>query len=201
MEPKTIKTMVEAIKGCAEILALLAAALYFFYRLISGYFKINLSLSVIPSRQRSPENGKDYLVVLVKLKKGDRGSLTIHDARVNITCEDGEQIGEKKEKEPIELIGAVRSSYNETTFIVRKKEEGKWVDKAVKRKVITFERRSADAPFINLTPGERTIFSCTSKVLSDKVCQIEVAVLGYKRLSWVMGQWKASVVSLPLLGE
>jgi hypothetical protein len=181
MDSATIKTVVETIKGCAEIFALVAAALYFGYRFKTGYFVINLSLSVKPSRQRSPKDGVDFLVVLVKVKKGDRSSLNIHDARVKVRWEGDEKI--------IELIGADRRKSKVESL------------GAVQRKVINFQDRAEKHPFIRLTPGEETTFSCYVEVPSGIVCNIEVAVLGEKPSGQRTGQWRASVVSLPLLSR
>jgi hypothetical protein len=84
--------MLDTIKAIAEIFALVAAGAYFFYRLVSGYFVVNLTVALTVTRQPIPYVPEDYLSITASLAKGDRGSLELHDAQVLITSPYGEQI-------------------------------------------------------------------------------------------------------------
>lgn len=161
-----------------EVFALFAATLFFFYRFITGYFITNLSLSVTSFRQGSHSGGKDFLVVVAKLSKGERGSLSIHDAQVEVSWNGG------KMQKP--LIGIDRRSFTTDR------------SGSTERKVIDFGRGSKKAPFLRLTPGEETHFSCYLEVPSESVCSVDVIVLGQNPASSLVGQWRASTISMPM---
>ena len=72
-------------KELAEFLALVSAAVFFLYKAYTGYFRVNLSLSL--ACQRRPNNGKadDTLVLSLRMKKGVNGSLTLHDVAARVS--------------------------------------------------------------------------------------------------------------------
>jgi hypothetical protein len=66
--------VIEHIKNIAEIIALVCAGGYFFYRTWTGYFRVNLSLSIECARQAAdPEH--DVLAITAVLKKGGTAAL------------------------------------------------------------------------------------------------------------------------------
>jgi len=177
------KAVAETFKNWSEAFAWLCAGGFFLYKAFSGYLISNLSLSLICNRERSTQEtyGTDYLVVTANLRKGERGAVTLHDvrARVSPTVH-----GEPDSKV---LAGIRRLTSNKTGLDV-------------------FQLGSAEAsekPLLNLPPGEETMFSGWFRVPSAEPCTIEVTVLGGWR--WhrrgTRYQWRASVVSLPIVDK
>jgi hypothetical protein len=175
------KTIVEVVNLLVQTVALLGAAGYFGYRFITGYFIVNLSLSLSASRRKSPNPGEDFLSVAVTLTKGDRGSLNLHDAKLRVTWEGGEVIHDLPGIDRRNYLGERLGSFE--------------------RKTINFAERAAYSPFLRLTPGEEAVFSAYVKVPSASVCYAEVIILGErrwgKRRGRRVGQWRSSILSFP----
>lgn len=164
-------------KDLAEVIALSAAAIFFLYKLISGYLIINLTMKVDCERRAINSNKQDILAITVQLSKGDRGSLEIHDATINVECEDRTQ--------EVELLGFRRSTYRPR-------------DDYEKYKKVNWGVQSNEAPFLRLTPGEETQLAAKCLVPKDKPCAVQAVVLGKRTKGWKVGQWKAACVSLPI---
>jgi hypothetical protein len=162
-------------KDIAETIALACGAIFFGYKAITGYFRVNLSLSLQCSRERHSST-EDWLVVTATLEKGPNGSLTLHDAQAKVTFAGTAQF--------VTFAAIERSSYQDS-------------DVPLGRKVICWPRVSASSPQLKLIPGEKTQLASYLKVPSAEVCLIEVAVLGQQTNKNPFGQWKASCVSLP----
>jgi hypothetical protein len=170
--------MAEDAKAIAETIALISAAGFFVYKIIEGYFYVDLSLSVSSTRSHSTD-GADLLVITAKLKKGSRGSIRLHDMQARLTY--GEQVQCRT------FVGFHRQSY--TTAPVG----------CTDRKVVNWDKLSESRPLLRLPPNEETEFSCYAEVPKRAVCIVEVAVLGGRENPWSgLGQWKASHVSTPL---
>ena len=71
------------IKDLAQVFAWAAAGGYFLFKMITGYFTINLSVSVSAERQRINRN-RDFLKAVVTIKKGDRGTFRLHDVKLRV---------------------------------------------------------------------------------------------------------------------
>lgn len=176
------KELAEIIKSYAEAAGFFGGALFFLYKFVSGYLITNLSLSLHCGRQRQNDRFDD-LVIRVKLTKGDRGALSLHDAQARVTF-DGTS-------NTYVFRGLKRLS--------RKKET------KPRRKIVGWARRSIDwengaetSPFLKMTPGEETELSLGCAVPADKVCNVEVVILGKRPTSTKFGQWRASCISLPV---
>ncbi len=111
--------------------------------------------------------------------------MDLHDARVRVIWEGGEAESE--------VIGG-----DHRTF--KTQQIGN-----LSRKIVNFSARSTQSPLLRLTPGEETTLSAHFEVPADVTCAVEVAILG-SRPRWflartffkpVIGQWRASIVSLP----
>ena len=112
-----------------------------------------------------------------KVTKGDRGSLEVHDAQARFTFRD--------QVRTTAFAGFERSSFTTESL------------PDTKRHVIDWSKRSKDSPFLRLTPGESSSFSCHVEVPKKETCFVEVAVLGKKPCGEKVGQWKATYVSIP----
>src|SRR5262245_3641307 len=118
-------------KDLTEAFAWVAASLFFGYKAAAGYLVINLSVSARARRQSARNRHKDDLVIMVRLAKGDRGSLVLEDAAVRVRP--GPQ-------EPIPLQGQGRLSHKTETSGPRRRRHILWTP-------------SRSAPFLRLTPG------------------------------------------------
>jgi K+-sensing histidine kinase KdpD len=73
----------------AQATALFAAALYFLWKLFTGYLIANMSVESILSRSRL-DRGEDLLVISVKLTKGDRESVTLKEIKLQVQTNETE---------------------------------------------------------------------------------------------------------------
>jgi hypothetical protein len=167
----------EDVKAIAETIALISAAGFFIYKIYDGYFFVDLSLSISSKRSHSTDEA-DLLVITVKLKKGSRGSIRLHDVQAKLSYD--EQVQSRA------FVGFHRQSY--------KTDPVGHTD----RKTVNWDKLSVSTPLLRLPPDEKTEFSCYAEVPKRAVCIVEVAVLGRERSWRGLGQWKASHVSAPL---
>ena len=75
------------VKTVVEIIAFFAAGCYFIYKLIDGWGLVNLSLELSAGRQKCDET--DLVAVVLKLSKGDQGSLGLHTAELRCSVGPG----------------------------------------------------------------------------------------------------------------
>lgn len=182
----------EFYKNLAELLALGLAALYFVYKFLAGYFRLNLSLSVSYDRQESIEEGFDDHVIRLFLMKGNEGTLELHDVQARVKI-NGEECYYK-------FPGVIRSAYveNSDEYAPARKAQVDW------------HRSHPNSSFIKMTPNEKTELGLHCRIASSAICNVTVLVVGRKIFSklhpiifWMipprMGQWKVSTVSLPIL--
>ena len=94
----------EVVKIWSECIAYLSGGSFLIYKVLSGYFITDLSLKLQCERLTS-ETG-DSIAVTATLKKGDKGTIRIHDVRVRLTTVDGQIMSEKS------MIGVQRLSFN-----------------------------------------------------------------------------------------
>jgi hypothetical protein len=160
-------------KNIAQIGAWLAAGAYFLVKLLLGYFVINLSLDVTSERQQSSTPGLDYLAVSIDIVKGDRGTFHIHDAQVVIIQ------GKKIEERKLDFHRVVSERIG------------------LRRRGIRSGQKTQKSN-LNFSPGETAHSRTWFTVNSHEPCMIEAAIVGTPLGSWVISQWRASAVSLPL---
>lgn len=166
---------IELLLQVAQILAFSSAAVFFIYKVFTGYFVPNMSLDPEITRRTDEETGNDMLIVKVSLSKGDKGSINIHDAKVRFTGDFGQRI--------VDLIGINRLSFDSTEINNKDK------------KLIAWDRISRKKPFLRIGPQESTVFSCVCEVSKNATTLVEVVILGKKPNSWLKSQWRASLVS------
>jgi hypothetical protein len=161
----------EMIKNYAQVLAVVAGALYlhFWRRVVMGDREIDIDVSVKTTRQASKD--VEYLSVEVEIKKGSRGSFSLHDAIIR-TEQDGVPQEEKLE---IGHFGHIQKGMQNTI------DTSKW------------KRNDS----INLSAGETMQIGRLLKVRKDSPCLVEVHVLGTPVGSLAYKWRRASTVSLP----
>ena len=167
----------------AEVFALISAGGFFLYKAISGYLVTNLSLKLSCVRQRIPGGKEDYVKATLTMEKGDRGTVKIHDV-LGTVCTIGDM------KTPIasttfDSLGMDRRSFKQIPFGNTHRAE------------IIWNKLSETQPFLNLSPGEKTHVSFLATVPTGEPYVIYLVVLGQRRFSRRMAQWRASTVSLP----
>lgn len=167
---------INLLKDIFQIGALASAACFFVYKAVTGYLRVNLSLSIECRRQRHQNTDDDNLVVCVRLKKGGNGSLALHDAKAQVFYGSVKHIAS--------FPGIRRSARTNT-------------DPKRQRQHIDLPSEDANSPFLKLVAGEETELATALKVPRSAVCEIEVAILGRQVHGFPFGQWKASCVSLP----
>lgn len=179
----------EDVKNFFEILAILFAGGFFGYKLYSGYFIVDLSLD-LESVRNTYDSKNDIVVVKLKLKKGERGTLQVHDAQVKYTYRTippNDPNSVKFVENSVKFVGVERQSF---------KKEIIPNSLNIERKVIKWEKRSKSVPLLSFSAGEETTFSCYFIVPKDKVCEIDSAILGKKTGHKKTSQWRASCISI-----
>ncbi len=169
----------EWVKDLFQVVALMAAAGFFLYKVIAGHLFPNLEVSLDCSRQPNSHSGKDFLKITVTLTKGEYGTLRIHDVQARITSENSAA-------RFVSFIGVDRRSFLCERF------------NGQERKIIDWVNRSKQNPFLQISPKEKTQFSAYTEIPQEVPCAIDVAILGKILASWKFGQWRASCISLPL---
>ncbi|GMR20959.1 MAG: hypothetical protein BMS9Abin36_1557 [Gammaproteobacteria bacterium] len=172
--------MYEWIKESIEFLAFLGAALFFGFKLLSGFFIHNLSVSLKYERSAVKNTDNDILIVTAELEKGDISAITLHDIQARISY--------NQHSVSIPFQGIHRCSY--TTQNIG----------SACRKVAKIERQSQSSPLLNLSLGEKASFSCSLEVPAKEIVTVELVVLGKRAYigTWV-GQWRSSVIATPLV--
>lgn len=163
------------LKAIVELLAYAGAAAFFLYKAVTGYLIVNVALSVKVERVKFTDS-EDYLSIATTIKKGPNGSLVLHDCRARVN--DGTDV---------------------TFQSIRRLSYASDPESNVKQ--IIFDKRSESYPLLRLTPLEEATFSAFLKVPHGKPCVVEVAVLGILTGGTRVGQWRTSMVSLPLSEE
>ena len=180
-------TWPELTKGFSESmtgLGVLAAGIYFAWRVYRGYFVQNLSLD-LQLRRCAADAELDYLDITTKLTKGDRNTTRFEDMEVRVWWPGAI----KRRIEKIETIR--RYSFGEP--------EGQPPEKGQKKPFIKifWDEQHPDAAFLNMTPGETTQFSHLMVVPAGLPCYVDVVLIGRLKKSELYGQWRASGISLP----
>jgi|HubBroStandDraft_6_1064221.scaffolds.fasta_scaffold28242_1 hypothetical protein len=168
------KTVVDITKGIAETLAYVLAGGFFLFKWTSGYQTTNLSLEIKCARQADPtsHSNREQLGITVVLTKGDRGSVHIFTVDVSV--------GGMRYR----LMGGLDH------YRVQKAN--------ARERTIDFEEK--DLRYVSfLNPGERTEIATACSVASGSICDIQVVVVGRRKWSRRLKQWRASAVSLPLV--
>ena len=171
--------MYEWIKESIEFLAFLGAALFFGFKLLSGFFIHNLSVSLKCDRSAVKDSDNDILIVTAELEKGDISAITLHDVQARISY--------SHHSESITFHGIHRCSH--TTQHLG----------SPCRKVAKIEKQSQSSPLLNLSLGEKASFSCSIEVPAKETVTIELVVLGKRAfIGTGLGQWRSSVIETPI---
>src|SRR5471030_2722941 len=120
----------------AKIAVVIGALLFFAWKAFAGYHVTNMVLNISCVRQPSSTEGKDDLAVLVTLKKGDRGTVSLHDAQFLVWNADHKG-----------FENHALHSIDRWTFVT-----GKLAGK--KRRKIVPGKRATQIPTLNLTPND-----------------------------------------------
>jgi len=165
------------IKTTAEIIALVAAAVFFVYKLVDGWGLVNLSIELKADRKVGAES--DAIAVVLKLDKGDRGSIELQT--VELKCKAGDN--------PPDIVRILLHYPLKLRTSTGLRDEETRVD---------WDAIDNDRPPIHLPPGESTQYSHIFRVPGGTPCSVEAIVVGKRPVSTRRGQWRASVAVLSL---
>jgi hypothetical protein len=165
-----------------QLIAVIAVGIFFIYRFSTGWMSANMDIAIEPSRVHLNDQD-DYLAVIVKLERGEYGTLQLGEAQLRITYLDA-----ATGPPPLSLTGTKRLA-----------------DSAGK---LDWQKIALDDPHLNLHAKEKSEFAAVLKVPRKTACIIEVTFLTHRRLDgfeWLArthwGQRRSSSVSLPLSDE
>lgn len=166
----------DTIEHYAQALAFAGAGLFFFAKFCAGYLLSNLSLSTRCKRVSGPDPLFDTLIVTVALEKGDRNTILLHDLQARVAYGDE----------------SVVLAFHDVERRSMKSEQHP------PRQAIVWDLRSKKAPFLRLSPGEKTKFAVSCQVPKKCLCNVEVVVLAPRPFSRGVGQWRASEIVPPV---
>ncbi len=162
-------------KNITEILAILAAGVFFTSQFLSGWTSTNMNISLKTERIAAADiQDADTIAIQVDLEKGEYGSIRLYDGEIRAIDPDtgGVISGPKK------VVGTERVEY----------EDGKvnWSQKASNK--------------YRIASSESLHFANVLQIPRNKACVIEAVIIGYPDL-WLpwrgYSQWRSSIVSLP----
>jgi hypothetical protein len=159
----------------AQLVALVAAAGFFLAKAAAGYFLVNMSVDASATRQ-SLTDERDAIAMTVHLTKGGNGGLRIHDTLATVSWVGGEIATALSGVSRLELQRVKGGG-----FQIRKPP-----------------RDNPGRPQYGLPPGDATAFSASVEVPRDAICTIDAVVIGRKWLNRWPGQWRTTIVSLPV---
>ena len=159
----------------AQLVALVAAAGFFFAKAAAGSFLVNMSVDASVTRQRLPDE-QDAIAIAVHLTKGGNGSLRVHDTLVTVYWPGAETT--------TTLAGVSRLDLRRV--------------KGRRFEIRQPPRDNPGRPHYGLPPGDATVFSAAVQVPRDVICTIDAVVIGRKWLNRWPGQWRTTIVSLPV---
>ena len=167
------------IESVLKVLAILAAAAFFGWKLFTGWLLSNMSIALDNSRQNIAGTNDDYLKVGITLTKGNNDTLWLDDIRLLVTnCTDAPKVSLRQEISREQVL----------------------IDDA------GVERRSRNpGTTITLAPGESVHLATAFRVRKDLPCKIEAWVFGHRptirghRTFWTEDfQWRGVDVALPV---
>lgn len=163
--------------GLFTTLGIIATAGFFGWKIFAGWLIINLEIDIECQRQTKNEiEGKDWLSILLVLKKGATDGLWLKDIAVRMY---------DSNKQLIEEIKDIQE-YNDIAINHDKLD---WNNPPKKKRKYT------------IAPNEVFRYGIIREVEAGSPVIIEAAVYG-KRPFWRKGfQWRASVISLPVANK
>jgi hypothetical protein len=179
-----MRDWVDIAKNTVETLAVLIGGIYAVIKIRAGESIVNLSLSVACDRV-GHDDKLDTLSVVILLEKGDRSTIQIHDIQVRVNGQSVNWKGTEWREQMHRLYTPDEPNAGATA---------PYFD-------LTWGKRSDRAPFLNLSPGEKTELANYCEVNHREVCHVEVAAVGVELKSGKRSQWRASAVSLPRYSE
>jgi hypothetical protein len=167
----------------AQLVVLVLAAIFLLFKLWQGWYLVSMSLSGATERRPHENENFDDLSVAVTVTTGQVGSLHVHSSSVRISWDGGCTTEE--------LVGTAQLK------LVHKQE---CIGGQLKRSYAvdqSWERKEGDDAY-RMAPKEATVWSCNATVPAGRVCTIEIVIVGVQQPNRGPGQWRASLVSLPV---
>ena len=165
-------------KNGIQTLGVILVGGFFLYRFFAGWMSANVDLAIESSRVHLNE-AEDYLAVIVKLGRGEYGTLKLGDAMLRITCLDS-----NRQENLLALIGTKRIDHDEGKLIWKKELE---------------------KDPLNLHAKETSEFAAGLPIPRKAACSIELTLLTHRAgdgFEWIAkrrwGQRRSSSISLPL---
>ncbi|MBD2720567.1 tripartite tricarboxylate transporter TctB family protein [Hymenobacter armeniacus] len=196
----SVKDAAETIASYLQAFALVAAGVYFVYRMYTGWFILNLSLELDLKRHPLTEQ-HDLLTVTIRMEKGSVDTLWLTRVDCNVIVLNGEYtVGRTPTPEP--EVATMNPRVEELIQTVGKK----------KSSVLQPHLRYEQAPpatedeqvnpedfALNIAPGEKYSYAKAFLVPVGWVCQIEAVVAGKRPLlgGKRQAQWRAVAISEP----
>ena len=179
---------IEKIKNWLESMALLAAAVFFAWKLFTGWLIVNLGVQISTKRE-TLDNARDYLAVTVQLKKGSIDTLWLKDISIRVAAQSLDGSGPQQAAAP-------EASAQEVGQIVHFAElQQLAVDDNGK---IDWSRVDPTGHRLTLSPDESFQLARAFSVPSRVPILVEAAIYG-NRTFWLRGfEWRASAIVLPV---
>lgn len=161
------------LQALCTIIALIAGAGFFGWKLVAGWLIANLDISIEATRQ-AKNKSEDWLAIKLLLKKGNVDAIHLNHVFLRICDTKSKQLGEW-------------ITFSDFSKIQTTDKEYGWIIETTK------PRKYA------IAPGETFQFGKIVTVPFEEALILEAAVFG-KRFLWLNGgpQWRTSLPSLPI---
>ena len=160
------------VKDMVEILAIAAAAIFFAYKVLSGWLFVNVAICIDLDRKQVPNDpSMEYLAIMLNIEKKQTGSVILKNVRARVTSING-----KEEFALINLEGIEKLKYEQEPSSWGLHEEG-------------LKQR--------LTPGTTTQLSGLARVPKEKPVLVDVSMISRGDFHISDNQIRATKISLP----
>lgn len=156
-----------------KIVALLAAGVFFAWKVLTGWLFVNLTVGLKLERIQK-DDVTDYFAITLSLEKGSTDSVWLKHIEVRITS----SIAPKEQR--IDMTDETRRLH-------------------VHSKRLVWDQVESEGRGIALSPGESTTIARFAEIPSQCPAHVEVVIFGDRTFWRKTGfQWRASAVSLPI---
>jgi len=191
------QTVSGPVKNWGQMAAWIAAALFFGYKIFSGYFITNLTLKLDARRiQGGKQSSDDYLAITASLVGGNNGVIRIHDMQARVVhSKNSRFLPEPDRSRPVSEIAEMTQPRGKVGKLVGFERLSTDESKSPSRRTVIWG--PPQAGLLNISTGDACQFAAWTEVPSGDPCTVEVIVVGGRFFGVKNSQWRASCVSLP----
>jgi hypothetical protein len=133
----------------------------------------------------------DHLCIVAVLKRGAGSTLVLHDAKARVTYA-GQALPDTRTLPEANVVPVPIDT--ETRLIAAERLSSRTTSGVLQ---VKFDEISSQHPLLNFAPGDEMQFATVYEVAAERLCVVEVTILGRSWGTTKRSQWRASDISLP----